>query len=353
MSCNLATTMPRLSRHDRYRAIGQLEAGVSTREVANTFGVHISTIYRLSNRFQARNTTDDLPRTGRRRVTTAAQDRQIARHHLRDPYQSAADTARNTVGNHGRQISSRTVRRRLMTVGLHCRRPAQRPTLAVHHRQNRLQWAQNHVNWRNREWRRVLFSDESRFCVDPGDGRIRIWRRSGERFTQANITERDSWGGESIMIWGAIGLNQRVGPVIFQNVGQGRGNGVNAARYINQVLRPHVLPFFQRHPQHLFQQDNARPHTARATQTFLRQNNINLLPHPARSPDLNPIEHFWDALQRRLNQLNPRPQTAAQLGVAVAQVWWHVPQGQTNTLVRSMYRRCRAVINAQGGHTRY
>ena len=155
------------------------------------------------------------------------------------------------------------------------------------------------------------------------------------------------------MIWGAIGVNRRLGPVVFQNVGQGRGNGVNANRYINEVLMPHVVPYFQHHPQHLYQQDNARPHTARATQTFLRQNNINLLPHPARSPDLNPIEHFWDALQRQLNQLTPRPQTAAQLRAGIAQVWWRVPHQQTNTLVRSMYRRCRAVINARGGHTRY
>ncbi|KAK7097817.1 hypothetical protein V1264_004740 [Littorina saxatilis] len=155
------------------------------------------------------------------------------------------------------------------------------------------------------------------------------------------------------MIWGAIGVNQRVAPVVFQNVGQGRGNGVSADRYINQVLHPYVVPLFQRYWNCLFQQDNARPHTARATQDFLRHKNVNLLPHPARSPDLNPIEHFWDIMQRRINALARRPRTAAELRAAVTQLWAQVPQQQINDLVLSMYRRCAAVINAQGGATRY
>jgi len=111
--------------------------------------------------------------------------------------------------------------------------------------------------------------------------------------------------------------------------------------------------FFQRHQNFLFQQDNARPHTARVTQAFLRQNNINLLPHPARSPDLNPIEHFWDALQRRLNGLVPIPRTEADLRAASTRLWPQVPQRQTNNLVRSMYRRCRVAIDARGRSTRY
>ena len=345
--------MARLSEEHRQQAIGRLDAGETPLQVATAFGVHVTTIHRLRHRFLATNSTRDLPRSGRPRVTTAAQDRLLSRRHHRDPHETAANSARNTPGVHGRPISERTVRRRLTAANLENRIPARRPPLTLQHRRNRLAWAQNHINWRLRDWRRVLFTDEKRFCVDNVDGRVKIWRRPGERFADANIEHHDRWGGASIMVWGAIGLNQRVGPIIFQNVGHGRGNGVNAARYIAQVLQPHVVPFFQRHQNFLFQQDNARPHTARVTQAFLRQNNINLLPHPARSPDLNPIEHFWDALQRRMNALVPRPRTQADLRAAVARVWPQVPQRQTNNLVSSMHRRCRAVINAHGGSTRY
>ncbi|XP_071095495.1 RNA-binding protein 25-like [Haliotis cracherodii] len=69
-----------------------------------------------------------------------------------------------------------------------------------------------------------------------------------------------------------------VGNYVRANVGAGRGNGVTAQRYIDQVLRAQVVPFFARHGNFQFQQDNARPHTARITQAFLQQHNINTMP---------------------------------------------------------------------------
>ena len=154
------------------------------------------------------------------------------------------------------------------------------------------------------------------------------------------------------MIWGAIARHHALGPVVFQNIGTGRGNGVTAQRYINQVLRPSVVPFFHQHGNFILQQDNARPHTARLTANFLQQHNIRVMPWPARSPDLNPIEHFWDALQRELNRVQPRPRTAPALEQAIRQAWPNIGMPSINRLIYSMPDRCQAVIVARGGvHT--
>jgi transposase len=76
----------------------------------------------------------------------------------------------------------------------------------------------------------------------------------------------------------------------------------------------------------LFQQDNARPHTARVTMDYLEHNNINVLPWPSKSPDLNPIEHLRDQLDKRVRQRQPPHQTLDQLRQMLQQEWRTIPR---------------------------
>ncbi|GFV81344.1 DDE_3 domain-containing protein [Trichonephila clavipes] len=117
-------------------------------------------------------------------------------------------------------------------------------------------------------------------------------------------------------------------------------------RYIDDILRPHVGPFLNGLSGAIFQQDNARPHTARVSQDFLRH--FQTLPWPTRSPDLSPVEHVWDQLKWQM----PSCHSVHDLELTVQDLWVHLPQ-DSRCLINSMPDRVAACIAAGGGPTRY
>ncbi|GFR60530.1 transposable element Tcb1 transposase [Elysia marginata] len=157
----------------------------------------------------------DRPRFGRPRCTTQRQDRNLVRNHVNNRFLSASASAssRQTRGRNNQRISANTVRRRLSTSGLRARRPYIGLILDQRQRHQRTLWAQEHAAWDRIQWRSVVFSDESRFCIDHADGRVRVWRRSGERYQADCVREHEEWGGASLMMLGAISYNDRIGPV--------------------------------------------------------------------------------------------------------------------------------------------
>ena len=104
--------MPRVPAHLRERALGMLQGGMRTADVARAINRHVRTVRRLRRRYRETGRTADHPRSGRPRVTTPAQDRYIRISHLRDRYRMATTTARVTPGTHNPSISAQTVRNR-------------------------------------------------------------------------------------------------------------------------------------------------------------------------------------------------------------------------------------------------
>ncbi|GFU77109.1 DDE_3 domain-containing protein [Trichonephila clavipes] len=117
-------------------------------------------------------------------------------------------------------------------------------------------------------------------------------------------------------------------------------------RYVH-ILRPHVGPYLNGLPGAIFQQDNARPHTARVAHDFLRH--FQTLPWPDRSPYLSPVEHVWDQLKRQMSSCH----SVHDLGLDVQDLWTHLPQDNikvSNQLNAGPWAAC---IAAGGGPTRY
>lgn len=326
------------------RIIALLEEGFRMRYVAQSVGVSVSVVSRAWSRHQETGEYTRRQGSGRGRITTIRQDREIVRHVLQRRI-ITANRIRNEI-NHLHHISEQTIRNRLREADLHSRSRARVPRLTFAHRQARLQFARDHINWSARQWRNVHFSDESRFCLHGNDARMRTWRRRNERYDRRCVMPVRAYNGGSVMVWGCISVTERTDLVILPPP------AVTSVRYVNDILRPHILPLHRFHRNFIFMQDNARPHTANTTRRFFELHNITLLDHPANSPDLNPIEHIWDEMGRRLRHRERQPQNLNELGEALREIWYEIPQNVIQRCI-NMRERLQAVIDQRGGNTQY
>ena len=339
--------MTKLTNADRNKAIGMIMAGMSSTDVSRRFRVSERSVRRLVIRYSLTGVVDDRRRTGRPRKTTAAEDRNIRIMHLRRREKTASETSRDWTG--AENISRQTVVRRLRERNIRCRRPVKKFGLTDRHRRTRLGWATAHRRWTLRQWEGVIFSDEKVFQLAGHNGQLRVYRRPNERFSTACIPQVGDRCG--VMVWGAISAAGKSQLIRLH------GN-INADQYQEQALANGLIPFLNNHNGNMhFMHDGAKPHTARTTTAWLAAHRVQVFgPWPSKSPDMNPIENCWGELSRRVRvrmQQQGMPHNADDLFDLVQDEWVNLDQAYVRRLVLSMRRRCVALFDADGGHTKY
>jgi transposase len=333
-------------------AVTLRKEGYTYRQVAERLGGNatFSAVRKLFMKFNETQAVTDRPRTGRRRLTSKRDDRNLVRMSLADRHKNAKEL----MADWGANCGVHTVRRRLVASGLKARIPRKKPLLNVLQRQKRLNWAKAHLNWTLDQWKNVLWSDESKISIFGSDGLRFVRRRVGEELLPGCLTPTMKHP-VSVMMWGCMTAT-----------GVGRlhvCNGIiNGAKYIEilqtkmlssaralfdpNVANPRLVPDFT------FQQDNAPCHTSKLVKTWFQNTGVVVLEWPGNSPDLNPIENLW----RRLKILvgKSKPSNRVKLIESILHAWNHViTPNELENLVYSMPRRCAAVIKSKGYPTKY
>ncbi len=167
------------------------------------------------------------------------------------------------------------------------------------HCQKHLTWSKEKKNWTVAQWSRVLFSDESKFCISFGNQGPRVWRKRGEAQNPRCLKSSVKFP-QSVMIWAAMS-SAGVGPLCFLK------STVNAAIY-QDILEHFMLPSDDKlygDADFISQQDFAPAHTAKGTKSRFSDQGVTVLNWPANSPDLNPIDNLWGIVKRKMRDTRP------------------------------------------------
>ncbi|GFS66800.1 transposable element Tcb1 transposase [Trichonephila clavipes] len=163
---------------------------------------------RIWNRWVQDGKTERSAGSQRPPITSSREDRHVTLMALMDRAAPSRALSQELGSFAGQQVSARTVRRRMQQYGLSARILWWRLPLTLHHRQERLQWCDQRRTWEPELWN-VIFSDESRSCLQHQNGQIRVWRHRGERTFAAYIHHRHTGPSACMMVWWAIGYTSR------------------------------------------------------------------------------------------------------------------------------------------------
>lgn len=318
----------------------------SVTEIAKDLKISHSIVSRTISRFrETGDYTTKYENCGRSQIFDERDKRRMKNVSVKNP-RLTAEEIQIEIGAQG-DCSLRTVQRTLSEAGIKAVKPYRRPFITEKQARARFEWAQRYRHWTEEDWSKVVFSDESVFSIlDNCPCYVRVIE--GQPLTPAhfNLTRKHP---TSVMVWACFSIKGTGRAAIIEGT-------MDSNKYCKEILQSHVkhqLDKWYPDGDYYFQQDNAPCHKSKRSMDFLRSENIRVLPWPAVSPDINPIENLWSIMKRRLKRLSASSKQAI---IANFIEIWYRDRDLTETckkLVESMPNRVQAVIDAKGYQTPY
>jgi hypothetical protein len=212
-----------------------------------------------------------------------------------------------------------------------------------------MEFVTRYEHWTIDDWKRVIWSDETRINCFGSDGKTWVWKNPNNKNQKGLYQETPKHGGGSLMMWGCMTYS---GAGYISKI----DSTMDAALYVEilEECLPLTQTYYGIKPEDvIFQQDNDSKHTSKKAKDFFKDQDINLLFWPANSPDLNPIEHLWSYLKQQLAKHQSPPAGMIELWEHVQEEWNKIPKSICQSLIESMPDHIKAVKAAHGGHTKY
>ena len=330
----------------RLLVIRHFENGDSYAKIAEKTFIPRSSIQYIIEKYKKTKCVLNLKGRGRKRKTTTAVDRIIQRKIKVDRRKSASVVKEELEKELGVIIHPNTVRNRIHEIGLYGRVARKKPLVNKPNRTKRIKYAKEMMEKSFSYWKDVLWSDESKFNLFGSDGKVMVWRSKTEEFSPQCTVPTVKHHGGSVMVWGC-----------FARGGVGNLHFIDGTmdRFVyREILQKNLRQSAQKlgfGNQIVFQHDNDPKHTSAVVRNWLKEKHIEVLRWPPFSPDLNPIEHVWDELERRMKKHQPKNKD--ELKQYLLQEWLAIGTDVTEKLVDSVPNRLYECVRMKGYPTRY
>lgn len=333
--------------HDlRETVIKHFLNGDSEREIATKVLIPRSSVNYIIKKYKSTKCIGTLTGRGRKRKTTIHTDRLIQRKLKADRRKPASAVKAELQTELQVAISESTIRRRAHDIGLYGRVARKKPYVNKVNRGKRIGYARCYREKPLDFWNHVIWSDESKFNLFGSDGKVMVWRTTSEEMDPKCTVPTVKHGGGNVKCWGCFS-SAGVGSLVFI---EGNMTGEAFRDILEKNLLQSVKKLGMDH-QWIFQHDNDPKHTAGIVTNWLNRKQVKRLKWPPFSPDLNPIEHLWDEVERRMKKEQPR--NVKDLRECLTRVWNGIEVAVLKKLVDSVPNRLNEAIRMKGYPTRY